>query len=108
MRFKSRVLGVEKAFYQRVSEPEPGKVIVEQDIEAGQNFITTFTVNPVEEGQKSHVVISTTLNASPGLKGLVEQVIISTFNPRIYREELTLLEAVAQQRNTTVAELKQS
>lgn len=107
IRFKSRVLGVEQSFYQRVSEPEPGRVIVEQDIEAGQNFITTFTVDPVEEGKKSHVVISTALNASPGLKGLVEQLVISTF-PRIYREEFTLLEAVAQKRETSVAELQQS
>src|SRR5436305_13310148 len=50
MRFKSRVLGVEHSFYQRVSEPDPGRIIVEQDIEPGQNFVTTFRVNPLEEG----------------------------------------------------------
>ncbi len=107
MRFKSRVLGVEQAFYQRVSEPEPGRVLVEQDIEPGQNFVTTFKVNPVEEGQKSHVEISTTLDASPGIKGFVERVVISVFNPRIYGEELKLLEEVAQKRDTFVTKLKQ-
>ena len=107
MRFKSRILGNERAFYQRVSEPEPGRVIVEQDIEAGQNFVTTFKVNAIEGGQKSHVEISTTLDASPGLKGLIERVIISTFNPRIYREEMKLLETVAQKREHSVAELMQ-
>ena len=105
MRFKSRILGAEQAFYQRVSEPEPGRVIVEQDIEPGQNFVTTFRVDPIEGGQKSHVEISTSLDASPGLKGLVERVVISIANPRIYREELKLLEAVAQKRNTRVENL---
>ncbi len=105
IRFKSRILGVEQAFYQRVSEPEPGRVIVEQDIEPGQNFATTFRVDPVEEGQKSHVEISTTVNASQGLSGLVERMVISMFNPRIYREEMKLLEAVAQKRECSVTTL---
>jgi len=35
-RFKMRVLGVEQSFYQRVSEPEPGRVLVEQDIDSPQ------------------------------------------------------------------------
>lgn len=106
MRFKSRILGVEQAFYQRVSEPEPGRVIVEQDIEPGQNFVTTFKVDSIEGGQKSHVEISTSLDASPGLKGLIERMVISMFNPRIYREEMKLLEAVAQKRESTVAEVR--
>jgi len=102
MRFKSRILGVEQAFYQRVSEPEPGREIVEQDIEPGQNFVTTFSVDPVEGGQKSRVEISTSLDSSPGLMGFVERVVISIFNPRIYREEMKLLESVAQKREGSI------
>jgi len=108
IRFKSRVLGVEQSFYQRVSEPEPGRVIVEQDIDTKQNFATTFTVIPVEEGKKSQVEISTTMNASPGFRCFAERVVLSIFNPRIYRKELKLLEAVAQKRVSVVAELNQS
>jgi hypothetical protein len=96
MSFKARVLGVEQSFHQRVSEPEPGRVLVEQDIDSVQNVTTTFTVMPVEQGQKSHVEISTMMNASPGLKGFIERVVVSIFNPKIYRKELKLLEAVAQ------------
>ncbi|HXZ05956.1 MAG TPA: SRPBCC family protein [Ktedonobacteraceae bacterium] len=96
IRFKSRVLGVEQSFYQRVSEPEPGKVLVEQDIDAVQNVTTTFTVHPIEQGQKSQVEISTTMNASPGIRGFIEQIVISIFNPPIYRKELKLLESVVQ------------
>ena len=108
IRFKSRVLGVEQSFRHRASEPEPGRVLVEQDIDTVQNLTTTFTVIPVEQGQKSQVEISTTMNASPGLKGFVERVVLSIFNPPIYRKELKLLEAVAQKRETHIAELNQS
>ena len=108
IRFKSRILGVEQSFRHRVSEPEPGKVLVEQDVDAVQNVTTTFTVIPVEEGQKSHDEISTPMNASPGVRGFVERVVVSIFNPRIFRRELKLLESVAQNRRTPIAELKQS
>jgi hypothetical protein len=108
MSFKARVLGVEQSFHQRVSEPEPGRVLVEQDIDSVQNVTTTFTVIPVEQGQKSHVEISTTMNTSPGLKGFVERVVVSIFNPPIYRKELKLLESAAQKKETPIAELNQS
>jgi hypothetical protein len=108
IRFKSRILGVEQSFHHRVSEPEPGKVLVEQDIDTVQHVTTTFTVIPVEQGQKSQVEITTTMNTSPGLKGFVERVVVSIFNPPIYRNELKLREIVAQKRETPVAKLNQS
>lgn len=98
IRFKARVLGVEQSFHHRVSEPEPGSVLVEQDIDSAQNVTTTFSVTSLEEGKKSQVEIRTTMNASSGLKGLVERLVISLANPSIYRKELKLLEAVARQR----------
>jgi len=100
IRFKARALGVEQSYYQRVSEPEPGKVLVELDIDSAQNVTTTFTVIPLEQGQKSHVEISTTMNTSPGLKGFVERIVVPIVNPPVYRKELKLLEAVAQKRGT--------
>ncbi len=106
-RFKARILGVEQSFYQRVSEPEPGKVLVEQDIDSVQNVITTFKVTPLEQGQKSYVEISTTMNMSTGLRGFVERIVVSLANPRIYRKELKLLETIAQQRENTLAESHQ-
>ena len=108
MSFKARVLGVEQSFQQRVSEPEPGRVLVEQDIDSIQNVTTIFKVIPVEQGQKSHVEITTTMNTSPGLKGFVERVVVSIFNPPIYRKELKLLESVAQKKETSSDELNHS
>jgi hypothetical protein len=102
MRFKMKVLGAEQAFHQRVSEPEPGHVLVEQDISSVQNIISTFVVTPVENDAKAHVEISTTMNTSPGLAGIVERIVVPMVNPRLYRKELKLLEAVAQEKRVTV------
>ena len=85
-----------------MSEPDPGRVLVEHDIDTVQNVITTFTVIPVEQGQKSHVEISTTMYTSPGLRGLVERILVPMINTRIYQKELKLLEGVAQRRSTYV------
>lgn len=101
IRFKTKVMGVEQEYYQRVSEPEPGHILVEEDIDAPQHIVTTFTVTPIEAGQKAHVTISTTMNASAGFKGLVERVLIPRLNARIYSKELKQLETVAQQRSVT-------
>lgn len=104
IRFKMKALGTEQAFYQRVSEPDPGRVIAEQDIDSAQNVITTFTVSPVEQGQKSHVEITTTMNTSPGLRGLVERIVVPRINAQVYAKELKLLEVVAQKRGSSPSE----
>lgn len=103
IRFKSRIYGVEQCFYQRVSEPEPGRVLVEQDIDSPRNAASTFTVLPVEQGRKAQVGIATVMNASPGLTGAIERALLPFALRRIYREELGLLEAVARKRETLIS-----
>ncbi|HEV2655713.1 MAG TPA: SRPBCC family protein [Ktedonobacteraceae bacterium] len=103
IRFKMKVLGVERTLHHRVSEPEPGRVLVEQDIDAPQNIVTTFTVTPLDNGERSHVEISTTLNTSPGLAGIVERIVVPLINSRIYRKEMKKLEAVARERTSAHA-----
>lgn len=108
IRFKARILGVEQSLRHRVSEPEPGRILVEQDIDSGQNAINTFTVTPLEQGQKSHVEIATVMDASPGLKGLVERIVMRSTFPSMFRKELKLLEGVAQKRKSSIVESKQN
>ncbi|GAC1362269.1 MAG: hypothetical protein NVSMB44_17300 [Ktedonobacteraceae bacterium] len=98
IRFKMKVLGVEQAFRQRISEPEPGRVLVEEDIDSMQNIRTTFTVEPVNNAEQTQVEIATTMHASPGLQGLVERIVFLIINPQLYRKELKLLETVARQK----------
>lgn len=99
IRFKVKTLGVVQEFHQHVTEPEPGRMLVEQGIDSPLNEVTTFTVTPVENGQKSYVEISTTMSASAGLRGMMERFVLSVINPRVYRKELKLIEAVAQRKS---------
>src|SRR5260370_18800599 len=41
-RFKMRALGVEQSYYQRVSGPEPGRLLVEHNIASPQHAPPTF------------------------------------------------------------------
>jgi len=99
IRFKVKTLGFEESAYQRVSEPQPGRVLVEHDIASARQATTTFSVTPVDEGQKARVEIVTTMYTSRGLRGFVERLLFPHIQPPVYRQELKLLETVAQQRN---------
>jgi hypothetical protein len=90
-RVRSRVMGTERAFHMRVTEPEPGRVLVERDIPT--DLVTTFTVTPLNEGQQARVTIATEWEASRGLVGLIERVATPRMLRQIYEAELALLEA---------------
>jgi Polyketide cyclase / dehydrase and lipid transport len=98
LRFKMKVLGTVRELYQRVSEPEPGRVLVERDIESKEDAITTFTVDPVDDGQKARVEIETNLIAPSGLIGLIQGIMLPLINKSIYQKELKNLEAFAQRK----------
>jgi hypothetical protein len=108
IRFKSRMLGTEQSHRQRISEPEPGRVLVEQEIDAVQNVTDTFTVIPLEQGQKTHIEISVAMDVSSGFKGFIERIAVLSIFPSMLRKELKLLEAVAQKRKASIVEAGQS
>jgi len=83
------IYGMKRVFHQMVSEPEPGRVLVETD--AGAGVITTFTVDPIDSGRQSQVTITTISRTSPGLQGLIEKMFQPFVLRRIYKEELRLL-----------------
>jgi uncharacterized protein YndB with AHSA1/START domain len=80
-RIEMRVLGVTRVFEHVVSEPEPGRVLVESEPD-GSNP-TTFTVDP-SAGGATHLTISTELKG----RGVIEAWLSSLMLPRIYRAEL--------------------
>jgi hypothetical protein len=88
------VYGAKRVFRQVVTEPEPGRVLVETDPEAG--VATSFIVDPIGTGDQSRVTIATESRLSPGFQGFVERL----FNPmiigRIYKQELELLDTYVQ------------
>lgn len=61
-----KVLGREQRFRMHVTEPEPGRIMTETDLDNG--LVTKFIVEPRNHGQ-SEVTFDTTFQASPGLKG---------------------------------------
>lgn len=89
------VYGVKRSYQMTVSEPEPGRVLVERDEVAGVE--TTFTVEPLADPRHSRVTIYTQARTSPGLLGILEKMTTPAISRKIYREELAILNKVAQQ-----------
>lgn len=83
------VFGARRTYLMAVSEPEPGRVLREEDAAAG--LVTVVTVDPVDEGRRSQVTFLTTSRVSPGLKGWLEKLMNPPITRRIYREEMQLL-----------------
>lgn len=95
IRFVSRVMGVERPFHQRVSEPEPGRMLVERDVDGP--LATTWTFTPVDDGRQVRVRIVTETNAGKGLRGMVERTLVPRALRAVYREELDRLAAVVRE-----------
>lgn len=97
IRFDMTMLGQKQNYRATVTEPEPGRVLVEDNgPDAGS--VTTFTVEPAAQGTAAQVTITTQFPQRPGLRGRLERVMIGLFLPRVYRQELQLLAQVARQR----------
>jgi hypothetical protein len=93
IRFNVRLLGQTRAVRAAITEPEPGRVLDETDLETGA--LTRFVVEPVEGGRRARVTITTTW-ATPGLRGAVERLIAPPLLRRVYAAELgRLAEVVA-------------
>lgn len=95
IRFRSRVLGSERSLRQIVSEPEPGRVLVEKDVQGP--VTTTFTVTPVD-GQQSQVNITTEMETSPGIQGMIERLVLPRAMKPVYEKELQQLAAFLQRK----------
>lgn len=98
-RVEMRVLGSRRVFEQAVTEPEPGRVLMETNLDG--SGVTTFTVDEAGGGQSAEVTITTEIEARPGLRGTLERWFTSLMLPRIYRQELAqLADYMARQRPT--------
>ncbi|RMF80675.1 MAG: SRPBCC family protein, partial [Chloroflexi bacterium] len=75
---------------QIVSEPEPGRVIVEQDVDSPQ--VTRFTFEPVNDGTQTRLTIASDFPAQ-GIAGLLARLTQPPIIRYIYRKELNNIEA---------------
>jgi hypothetical protein len=85
IRFDIRLLGTTHSVRAAITEPEPGRVLAETDLDTGA--VTTFTVVPAPGGRGTDVTITTAWTAS-GVRGWVEGRIAPPMLRRIYTEEL--------------------
>jgi hypothetical protein len=93
--FAMNVWGRTYDFHAIVTEPEPGRVLVEQNSGANAG-VTTFIVDPGSTPQESVVTISTEMPYKPGLFGALERYVTRKVMLPMYAEELRKLEAVAR------------
>jgi hypothetical protein len=93
-RLRMNVLGTVSDFHEVVSEPEPGRQLVETDFNTGQS--SSFTLEPLAGGQATRVTIATEFPARPGLAGLMARLVNPLITRHIFKQELANLGAYVQ------------
>jgi hypothetical protein len=91
IRFNVTLAGQTRPHRARVTEPQPGRVLVESEDEG--NLTTTFSVEPV--GQKSRVRFDTVYE-KPGIVGWLERMLAPRMMRGLYADELAKLEQTAR------------
>ena len=94
IRFQMSLLGKKQTFRAAITEPEPGRVLVETDLDTN-GAVTTFTINPGGAPADSHVTISTELPVRSGFLGKIERTMTTMLLRPIYAKELENLARVA-------------
>jgi hypothetical protein len=92
IRFRLRIGGRTQTFRAAITEPDPGRVLVETNLE-GKVAITTFTVAAEGLGEMSTVTIATELSVRGGILGAIERLLKTKALQPLYREELQRLAA---------------
>lgn len=80
-------------YHMTVTEPEPGRVLKEEDPYVG--MATTFTVDPINN-YESKITIHSVAKASAGVKGWIEKLMTPSIMRRIFREQLAQLALLAE------------
>ena len=94
----TKVMGRESSFKAHITEPEPGRVLVEDTPATGLR--TVFTVDPVADGLQSRVTFDTDYPVDQGISGMIQRFIIPVLLGMMYREEMENLNRFAQQKNS--------
>lgn len=96
IRAQMRAFGSTRTFRAEITEPQPGRVLVETELENGT--VTTFTVDPQPRGGRTKVTITTELKPRGGVLGRIEGMMATGFLERVYAQELGQLASVAVER----------
>ena len=92
IRFQMSRFGRKQTYRAAVSEPEPGRVLAETDLDTN-GAVTTFVVDPDPGSDYSRVTISTALSVRKGIAGNIERSLATRLLHPVYERELGLLAA---------------
>jgi hypothetical protein len=87
IRFTMKAFGRRESSRAHVTEPQPGRVLVET-VE-GRNIVTTFTVEPA--GEDAALVTLSTEYPAQGMRGWFEALFVPGYLKKVYAAELSLL-----------------
>jgi uncharacterized protein YndB with AHSA1/START domain len=96
-RFKITAGGRVRDYRMRVTEPTPGRTLVETD--TGSSLVTTFTVEPRDA--KSLVRIATDWDGAAGIGGFFERAFAPRALNRLYLDELARLNTYATEQHAS-------
>lgn len=91
--FQIRLLGRTHTMRAMISEPEPGRALVETDMDTG-SIVTTFLVVPKDGGEQAFVTITTRMRVPDGIFGALEGWLSERLLRPIYVKELAQLATV--------------
>jgi hypothetical protein len=94
IRFEMSFFGRKQPFRAAITEPEPGRVLVESYLD-NNGAVTTFTIDPGSAPADSRVTISTELPVRAGFLGRIERALTTLLLRPIYVKELENLARVA-------------
>lgn len=92
-----KVAGKLQTFKTIVTEPEPGRVLVETN---DTGYITAFVVDPRDDGKKSYVTFTTEISNNSKLSKKIEFFFSKLILPAVYKKELQLLAEAAAGQHT--------
>jgi Polyketide cyclase / dehydrase and lipid transport len=86
LRLKMNVFGQEYTYHQIVTEPEPGRLLVDTDMETGQ--FSSFTLEPLNGGAQTRVTIHAEFPGKTGIAGWLEKLMQPPITRYIFKKEL--------------------
>jgi ribosome-associated toxin RatA of RatAB toxin-antitoxin module len=98
LKVQMKVAGKIQTFKTVVTEPEPGRILVETN---DTGYITTFTVEPHNDGKNSYVTFTTEIPDNSKLSKKLEFFFTKFYLPLVYKKELQMLAEEALNQSKT-------
>jgi uncharacterized protein YndB with AHSA1/START domain len=93
--YKIDYAGGVRTLRMEVTEPEPGRTLVQADTN-DSGLVTTFTVTP--QGEQALVSITSGFDGESGVMGVIQRIIAPRRLHRAYVRELARIDAYARER----------